>query len=225
MPPPPSSRRPSPWDHAVHAGVALAIVVAGALAAWSPAGAHVTAQDAVANGDGTTTVSFTFDHGCGTSPTTGLAIRVPAGGTVSATAQPAGWTAQVLDDRVDWTGPPIAHGQAETFTMTLPLPARPGEVVAFPAVQRCEQGEEAWIDLDPAAPNPAPFVVATAETATRAPGPPPAPSSSAASSPQGASSAQTGLVVALGAGLAAMVGVLAGRARRQERGDQPADGA
>jgi hypothetical protein len=51
------------------------------------------------------------------------------------------------------------------FAMTLTPFGQVGETVWFPAIQRCEEGEHAWIDTDPGADEPAPFVVVTAEIA------------------------------------------------------------
>jgi uncharacterized protein YcnI len=203
---------PAPRRRWLAQGLALfATVVITWLAATSPAAGHVVIDDAVPADDGSATVSFTFDHGCADSPTTALAVRTPEGASVRSTTQPEGWTSEVAEGRVDWAGPPIADHEPARFTMTLTLTAQPGETVAFPTVQRCVQGEEAWIDLDPASSNPAPSLVATTAIAAA---PDPQGAQPAPDGPDGAGSDQVALVIAVGTALGAAAGAGAGARRR-----------
>lgn len=184
----------------------------------SPASAHVSADSAVANADGTTTFTFSFDHGCGMSPTIELHMQLPASIDaieVVSTTQPTGWQADVLDGSVRWTGPPIAAGDAASYTLTTTRFGQAGDTVTFPVVQRCEQGDHHWIDTDPAGAEPAPFVVLDAATAAV----PAAPAPLAGG--DGASAAQVA-VVSIGVAAVAAVGAGGwGRARRARERAQP----
>lgn len=145
----------------IHCRVLVGAVVLIGLGSTAPtAGAH-TAPDLVAVPAGSTaTVTFQPTHGCGTSPTVEVSIRVPAPGA-TAVAVP-GWTERVTDqpgDRtvVEWTGGSLPADQTGAFPVSFVVPDRVGELLTFPAVQVCENGEElAWISGDPASATPAP---------------------------------------------------------------------
>ena len=54
-------------------GLAALLTVAGT----QGAAAHVLLETATPNGDGTTTLTFSFEHGCDGAPTTGLDVTLP----------------------------------------------------------------------------------------------------------------------------------------------------
>lgn len=138
--------------------VALALI---ALPAW----AHVTVSPLEAPSDGFATLTFQVAHGCEGSATTALAVQIPAG-VVSVKPQvKPGWDVEIeegtLPEPVDyfgdtvtegvlsvtWTGGPLEDIHMETFTMSVKLPPAEGETLYFPAVQTCEEGETAWIQI------------------------------------------------------------------------------
>jgi periplasmic copper chaperone A len=162
--------------------MAMALVALGVTV--GPAGAHVgivtASTSAASTTDSVTTVTFAFDHGCGSSPTMALDLQLPAGAVV-ATPVPTtdglmdGWVlesaqgdgASTSRQVVRLAGPPIPDGQASTFTVQIKGYDTSVDHLV-PTVQVCSQGEEAWIDPDQASANAAPFLVAT--TAAPPPG-------------------------------------------------------
>ena len=151
---------------------AIALVVLS-----TPASAHVGIASASTT-DAVTTINFSFDHGCGSSPTIALEMQLPAAAEVVSTELMSGWVfdgttgdgASTSQQVARISGPPIPDGQFASFTVV----ARGYDTSVdhlVPTVQLCEQGEEAWIDPDQASPQSAPFLAAT----TAEPPAPPAP--------------------------------------------------
>lgn len=126
----------------------------------SQASAH-TETDLVAIPAGAVaTVTLRPTHGCDGSPTVEVAIRAPLADATAGDV--AGWTAAVTPDGqgntvLEWTGGPLPADQDGAFPVTFTAPDTAGELLVFPAVQVCENGEElSWIDGDPDAEYPAP---------------------------------------------------------------------
>ncbi|MFD1085929.1 DUF1775 domain-containing protein [Micromonospora andamanensis] len=148
---------PRRWIRTV--GVATAGFVGYLLLGAVPAAAHVEVARAQPNGDGTTTLTFSFDHSCDDSPTTELVVALPDGVTASDTVPPQGWTASVTGDRVTFTGP--GRDTAEVG-VTARIVARAGDTLHFPVRQRCaDGGSYDWIDITANSEHPAPRLIAT----------------------------------------------------------------
>jgi periplasmic copper chaperone A len=173
------------------AGTAVA-TVAAALALAAPAGAHVGVEPGEAPADSYAKLDFQVPHGCEGSPTTELRVQIPKSvPSVTPQVHP-GWevtTKEGPKDPVDLHGERVTRGVSEVtwtaagagplpderldvFGMSVKLPAgRAGETVVFPAVQRCERGQTAWIQVPAAGESeddlesPAPAVVLTAAEA------------------------------------------------------------
>ncbi len=152
--------------------VVLAAVGAGTLAVLTagPAGAHVLIETVEPHGDGTSTLTFTFDHGCDGEPTDALRVTLPEGVEALAAGQPDGWTSEVTDDAVAWSGEPVPDGERAAYTLDVRVTGEVGQAFVFPAVQECPSGESyAWTDTDPSGARPAPTFVATAASLAPAP--------------------------------------------------------
>ncbi|GIJ80942.1 Uncharacterized protein YcnI [Micromonospora phaseoli] len=155
----------------------------------SPAGAHVTVSPSVTTAGSYTVLTLGVPHGCDGSATTKVSIRIPEQiVSVTPTVNP-NWTVQkVMADlnppvkdshgnevtqrvaEVVYTAKtPLADDLRDTFELSLKLPDAPGETLAFPAVQTCEQGETPWVELPAAGQDadelehPAPSFVLTAK--------------------------------------------------------------
>jgi uncharacterized protein YcnI len=137
-----------------------ALVVLGIV----PAAAAHTETDFVAlpaGGEGTLVLRPT--HGCGTAGTVEVAVRAPVEG--AAAGQVAGWTASATNDGqgntvLTWTGGFLPADTAGAFPVEFDVPDRVGELLVFPAIQTCENGDElAWIDGDPESQYPAPRIL------------------------------------------------------------------
>lgn len=142
-----------------------ALVTAALTAALAaPAGAHVKAREPEAPAGSRYTFSFEIDHGCGSSPTTGLRILMPSGAFEVKPVEKPGWTASVAGEPsvVEFAGGRVPDQTKDTFSVELVTPNRPGEVILFPTVQRCEVGESPWIDELATSNTPAPRITLTA---------------------------------------------------------------
>ncbi len=129
--------------HALVSAVASATVV---LIAGGIASAHVDA-DPVAMEAGTTgTVAFIVEHGCDGSPMTSIEFEIPDGVSGVAPVDKDGWTATLTGSSVEFKGGPMAADGEDHCDLTLTAPAQAGEI-HFPAIQTCEVGELAWIEI------------------------------------------------------------------------------
>ncbi|CAN5389530.1 hypothetical protein BH09ACT10_BH09ACT10_05780 [soil metagenome] len=141
----------------------LVIAFVGVVALTPAASAHVLLDQAAPNGDGTVTLTFTFDHGCDASPTNHLEVSMPAGATALRAEGPSGWAAKVDTNKVTWSGAGIAPSSEGIFKLTARLEGEIGESLFFPTLQRCESGGSYdWKDLSSTSERPAPSLVATA---------------------------------------------------------------
>jgi uncharacterized protein YcnI len=101
-------------------------------------------------------------HGCDGSPTVAVRVRSPLPATAG---EVEGWTASTTPGRggrtiLEWSGGVLPSDQEGAFPLEFLVPDAPGDLLVFPAVQRCENGEElAWLSGDPAAEYPAPRVL------------------------------------------------------------------
>lgn len=161
-----------------------AIGIAATLALAIPAAAHVTVSPSEAPAEGYAKLDFSVGHGCEGSPTTSLSIQMPDQ-VVSATPQVVpGWTistkegelAQPVESHgetittgvreVTWRGGPLDDHHLEVFGLSVRFAGEVGDEVPFKAVQRCRDGEMAWIEVaangDQELEYPAPVVTLTA---------------------------------------------------------------
>ncbi|MEV2240683.1 DUF1775 domain-containing protein [Micromonospora sp. NPDC049891] len=162
---------PRRWARAV--GVAATVSVGYLALGAAPAAAHVEVAGAQPNGDGTTTLTFSFDHSCEDSPTTELVVALPDGVTASDTVPPEGWSATVAGDRVTFTGP---GRETAEVGVTARIVARAGDTLHFPVLQRCtDGGSYDWIDVTADSEHPAPRLIATNAVLAAQPEPSAAP--------------------------------------------------
>jgi periplasmic copper chaperone A len=178
-PPPPvcsadvEARRRRVDDMKRHVGSALVTMGTAAavlLATAGAAAAHIDPDPRAAQAGTTATISFGLEHGCGDSPTTALAFKLPAGVSGVRAVDKTGWKTAVTATQVDFTGgSQDAHTPTE-FAITLTLPATAGTIL-FPVVQTCAAGSLSWIEVaeegkaEPEHPAPAVKVTAGAPTA------------------------------------------------------------
>jgi uncharacterized protein YcnI len=96
-----------------------------------------------------TMVSLNVEHGCGELDLTGLRVQLPEGATqVAATDQP-GWTSNVSETEISWSGGPQPAHEAIDFQFALKLAQTEGETVLFPTIELCPGAELAWIEVTP----------------------------------------------------------------------------
>lgn len=142
-----------------------------ALAAPMAASAHVALASATSTVPGTVSViTFSLGHACDGSPTTAVAIDLPAPMSGVVPTAKAGWQVASETDAdgttVTYTaGTPLADGVRDTFDVQAYLPEDATELV-MPATQTCVEGGYAWDGSD--ADHPAPTLVLDAGDAAGA---------------------------------------------------------
>lgn len=148
--------------------VPAALVMMTALSA-APASAHTTIDTVEPLGNGASRISFSFDHACGTSPTTAVAITLPAGSVFASADPPDGWNSKLKGRTVLMSGPDLPSDRQVTYSVTARLTGQVGQALLFPTVQTCANGEVLnWTDTDEAGEEPAPRLIATAAVLSRA---------------------------------------------------------
>lgn len=141
-------------------GLIAATLAASAVLLPVGASAHADADVvAVAAGE-EATINFRPNHGCGESPTTEVAVRVPVAGATGGDVEGWTWTAEedgAGNTVVEWTGGSLPTDVTGAFPVTFQAPDKVGELMLFPAVQTCENGEDwSWLNGDPESDNPVP---------------------------------------------------------------------
>jgi periplasmic copper chaperone A len=161
-----TGRTPARAGRPSTAGRRLVVTVAVGLLCLvpaAPAAAHVLIETVEPNGDGTATLTFTFDHGCEGEPTDTMDVTMPDGVEALAADQPDGWTADVEPGSVRWEGEPVPDGDRAEFTLDVRVTGTVGRSFSFPTEQECAgDGSYQWTDTDPSGDYPAPTFVATA---------------------------------------------------------------
>jgi uncharacterized protein YcnI len=114
-----------------------------------------------------TVVTMSVPHGCDGSPTTKVAIQIPKDIlSVTPTRNPYYDVAKKIEKLpepvtdahgnevtervavVEYTArTPLPDGERDAFDLSLQLPEKAGETLAFPAVQTCEKGDTAWTEV------------------------------------------------------------------------------
>ncbi len=141
--------------------LALGLVVLSAGAS----SAHVTVTPSTTAAGSYSVLTFSVGHGCDGSSTTSVTIQMPEDIITVTPTRNSNWTvskdmeklASPVDDghggkytervkNVVYTAKtPLADGYRDTFELSLQLPETPDETLIFPTVQKCEKGENAWI--------------------------------------------------------------------------------
>ena len=145
----------------------LATVVGSLVLVAMPVEAHVEATPAVVKPGVKATITLTVPHGCLSSPTIKLAVKLPATVTGAVPVAPKGWKGMVSGSVATFTGGPLPVKQTARFGITFTAPKTEG-TLAFPTVQTCVKGENAWIQkplANGAEPDyPIPTVVVSSKT-------------------------------------------------------------
>lgn len=148
---------------------AAATAVAGGalLATGTGASAHIGVDPGDGGAGQSTLVTLSFSHGCDGSATTDIRIQIPESIPSVAPTMNPGWNVskemEELDTPIEGSHgeqitervaevvytakEPVADGFRDTFVLSLTLPDTPGEMLYFPTIQTCEDGETAWIEI------------------------------------------------------------------------------
>jgi periplasmic copper chaperone A len=144
-------------------------IVAAVAAVALPVGvvsAHTETDVVAVPAGATATVTFEPEHGCGDSPTTDMQVQAPVANANAIDKQ--GWTAKATPDGegntvLEWSGGSQPAHEQGAFEVQFTVPDAVGTLLAFPAVQRCANGQQlAWIDTEAGAESPAPQLLVLA---------------------------------------------------------------
>lgn len=146
--------------------VAAAILVPTMAA---PAWAHITFSTDTAPAEGRITSFLRVGHGCESDgpDTVQISVQIPDGVIGAVPEDEPGWTSEVemkeLDEPLDTgEGDPVTevpsevtfssdegldHEQFREFGLSLNLAAGDEEALYFPAVQRCQEGANRWVNI------------------------------------------------------------------------------
>lgn len=129
----------------------IALVIGAPLAA----SAHVHVDPVEAAAGTTSTLTFSFSHGCDDSPTTALVFDVPDAAAVVTPVAQGGWTiarelgTDGLATRVTFTADqPIESGIKASVALDVLFSEEAADTtVAFPVTQECVTGATAWTEV------------------------------------------------------------------------------
>lgn len=143
------------------------IAIGGIFLGASSASAHVTIDPTSTDAGSYTVLTVSVPHGCGDSPTTRVAISIPEGinsvtptrhqfydvkNVIEALETPiddghGGELTERVSEVIYTAKEPLPADQRDAFELSLRLPeGQAGEVLSFPSIQTCEEGETAWIE-------------------------------------------------------------------------------
>jgi uncharacterized protein YcnI len=156
------------------------------IAVTAPTSAHVVMEKWEGYAGYQTVLTLLVPHGCGPSPTTELRVKVPDGIDIIVPEPKPGWDLSIgmrkldkpmrgeggrqiseVPDEISWKGGSLPTNHLGSFRLLARLPDKPGTVIFFKTIQKCQDGETKWVDTvaenEPAwkvwaAPAPAPFV-------------------------------------------------------------------
>ena len=133
----------------------------------SPASAHITLERQEAAVGAPYKAVFRLPHGCGTSPTLKVRVRIPDGVIGVKPMPKPGWQVETVKGKYDksytmlhsvtvtegvkevaWTGrlPDEAYDEL-VLAVYLTDDLVPGRTLYFPVVQECESGVHRWIEI------------------------------------------------------------------------------
>lgn len=141
------------------------LVAAAAVVTAATAQAHVTLEQSEAPAGSFYKAVLRVGHGCGTSPTTAIRVRIPIGVIQAKPMPKAGWELKTLVEPLDepydyygttvtedvreivWSGGSLPNEFYDEFVFRVRLPDQEGAVVSFPVIQQCAEGEHRWIEI------------------------------------------------------------------------------
>ena len=143
----------------------------------SPAGAHITLERQEAAVGASYKAVFRVGHGCGTSPTLKVRVRIPDGVIAVKPMPKPGWQVETVKGKYDksctmihsvtvtegvkevaWTGRLPDENYDELVLSTyLTDDLVPGRMLYFPVVQECESGTHRWIEIPQDGKSPADY--------------------------------------------------------------------
>ena len=147
---------------------AACVAAAGAAVLAGAAGAHPGLEYKAAPAGSSYKAIFKIGHGCGGSPTRQIAVDIPAGVRGARPMPKAGWTLEVLREklaqpytshgrtiaedvvRVTWTAKTkddmLSTAHFDEFVLAAQLPDKAGPIY-WPVRQACDEGRADWVEI------------------------------------------------------------------------------
>lgn len=145
--------------------VLAATLCLGSLFSFVASGqAHIIIEDMEGQAGYNDMLTLIIPHGCGLSPTTEVRMKIPDGIKFAVPYKGDGWEVETTKRKVDkpvageggpvsevadeiiWKGNSLPSDQMGLFKFMVGLPNTPGKVLYFKTIQKCEDGEERWVD-------------------------------------------------------------------------------
>ena len=145
------------------ASIALALI---GLVAMPQAQAHAVINEGTAEAGTFSFITLRITHGCGSSPTTQIRMKIPDGVIRVSAKFMESWTVEkrmrtleepykdeagnLVTETVDeiiWSGGSLPDGYYGEFQVRALMPDEPGRVLWFKTIQDCEQGTIRWIEV------------------------------------------------------------------------------
>ncbi len=143
--------------------VALALIP---LLAGQQAQAHAVINEATAEAGAFSFITLRITHGCGSSPTTQVRMKIPDGVVRVSPKYLERWSVEkrmkTLDtpyrdeagnlvtetvDEIIWSGGSLPDGYYGEFQVRALVPDEPGRVLWFKTIQNCDEGTIRWIEV------------------------------------------------------------------------------
>lgn len=126
-----------------------------------PVAAHIHLAPEEAARGSVLDIALVVGHGCKGQPTTGLRAALPAGLTLKALPEKAGWTATSAPGEVSWQGGSLPDHDKENFVVQVAVAPDAPAVLAIPVIQTCGDLQTRWIENASGADSPAPVLKIT----------------------------------------------------------------
>ena len=136
---------------------------------------HAVIDEGTATAGRFSFVSLRVTHGCGTSATREIRVKIPEGVTRVSAEYRADWkiekkmrsleepyeneAGQLVTETIDeivWRGGSLPDGYYGVFQFRAMIPDTPGEVLWFKTIQNCDEGAIRWIEV-PTRPDQNPY--------------------------------------------------------------------
>jgi periplasmic copper chaperone A len=138
------------WRRTVAVAALVALGALAALAGAPGAGAQVEIDATEVPAGSRTTLNFTVVTGCGSAPTTEIAVTMPEGTFDIVPIPPPGFTTLELAEGtvVVFQGGPLDAETPATFGIEMVTPNLPGVTVLYPVEQICVDDTISWSDTN-----------------------------------------------------------------------------
>jgi periplasmic copper chaperone A len=143
---------------------AIITLISTVISAVNTANAHVTLDQKTATSGSYYRAAFRVGHGCDTSATNAITVRLPMGVKSAKPAPKSGWAIERKVEKlatpytshgktitegvteITWRGGPLANEHFDEFVMQMQLPETTGPVW-FKVLQQCEKGQIDWAEI------------------------------------------------------------------------------